>query len=222
MSFQQRYAFFDVDDTLISIKSMFDFFPFWCAKTGQSSQVKGFEEVFAIARARGTPREELNRLYYQYYRGASLKDLEAVGMQWFADRFETSPAPYYLHVTGRLEAHRIGGVEPVFVSGSMLPLLSPIASDLKVTHILCTQLTLDQQGLLTGEIGTPQTIGEGKAVAIQHFLAGRNAAPEDCFAYGDDPSDIAMLESVGNSVAVGDQPELLVACQRQGWGRLAI
>lgn len=220
MTAQKQYAFFDVDDTLISIKSMFDFFPFWCARTGQAGQVKRFEEAFSIARANGRPREDLNRIYYRFFRGAALSDLEALGEQWFIDRFVINPAPYCVRVIGRMEAHRLGEVEPVLVSGSMLPLLAPIAGELKVKHILCTQLVLDEQRCLTGEIGAPQTIGAGKAVAVRQFLASHDASPGDCFAYGDDVSDIAMLELVGNSVAVGAHPELLEISQQRGWALL--
>ncbi len=219
---QPRFAFFDVDDTLIAIKSMFDFFPFWCARTGQSGEMKRFEEAFSKARAAGASREKLNHLYYRFFQGADLVQLETVATEWFSDRFEANPAPFFKRVTDRLEAHRVGGVHPVFISGSMLPLLAPIASELQVAHILCTKLIIDDLGRLTGEIGAPQTIGDGKAVAIRQFLANHHAAPAECFAYGDDISDIAMLEAVGNSVAVGSHPELLRISRQRGWAQLAV
>lgn len=218
----RRFAFFDVDDTLISIKSMFDFLPFWCNEVGRPELARRFDTGFAQARAIGKPREALNRLYYRFFRGASPSDLEAVGAKWFMHRFRHGPSPYIDGTVARLKAHRSDGVRPVMVSGSMLPLLRPIADDLDVEHCLCTRLLLDDCGLLTGEIGDPQTIGQGKAVAMQAFMKTHRARAADCFAYGDDPSDIAMLEAVGTPVAVGSAAGLLAVAQQRGWACLSI
>lgn len=61
-----------------------------------------------------------------------------------------------------LRRHQLQGVSVVFLSGSMHPILSPIASYLDVRDIICTKLLIDSTGNVTGEIGKPQTIGEGK------------------------------------------------------------
>lgn len=218
----RRYAFFDVDETLIGIKSMFDFFPFWCAEIGAPRLAARFETGFAQARAIGKGRAELNRLYYRFLRGAPLSDLFAVGGKWFMHRFRQGRSPYQDAVVERLKEHLGEGVQPVLVSGSMLPLLQPIAHDLGVEHCLCTQLLLDGEGQLTGEIGTPQTIGPGKAAALTSFLRVQGARAADCFAYGDDSSDLPMLEAVGTPVAVGSSPDLLAIAQRRGWAHLPV
>lgn len=217
-----RFAFFDVDETLIAFKSMFDFFPFWCEHTGQPTLEAQFERAFAKARTSGTPREALNRLYYRFFRGASISKLDAMGVRWFLDRFTNTPSPYQSRVVERLHAHRIAGVEPVLVSGSMLPLLRPIAQQLQVKHILCTRLLSDVSGRLTGEIGTPQTIGDGKAAAVRQFLAQQDGAAAGSFAYGDDITDTPMLRAVGHAVVVGVQPELLELCRQRAWSHLPV
>ncbi|TRL36482.1 HAD-IB family hydrolase [Methylosinus sporium] len=218
----RSFAFFDVDETLISIKSMFDFFPFWCKWIGAAPEAYSrFETEIASAIARHATREELNRLYYRSFRGAQLPVLEAAGAAWFLQRFGRSP-PYRKHVVARLEKHRQEGVVPVLVSGSMRPLLRPIARELQAEHCLCTQLVVDESGRLTGEIGSPQTIGEGKAEAIRAFLREQGGRPADCLAYGDDISDLAMLELVGAPVVVGAQPDLLSICRQRDWPYLPL
>lgn len=57
----------------------------------------------------------------------------------------------------------------VFISGSMRPILSPVANYLGVKDILCAPLEFTDKGRLTGEIGTPQTIGSGKKEALIQF-----------------------------------------------------
>jgi phosphoserine phosphatase len=74
---------------------------------------------------------------------------------------------------------------------------------------------------LTGEIDNPQTIGQGKAEAIASFLQQENGIARNCFGYGDDISDLPMLEAVGNAVAIGDDSELIALASVRGWKRLS-
>ncbi len=218
----RRFAFFDVDETLISIKSMFDFLPSWGARRGAPEQAQELASSLEQARAAGTSREQLNRLYYRGFRGAALAELMAAGDHWFEERFQRGQPPYHPEVLARLAQHRVEGLEPVLVSGSMPPLLQPIARQLGVQHCLCTQLRCDARGVLTGEIGEPQTIGAGKATALRAFVTQHGAEARACFAYGDDLSDAPMLEAVGAAVAVGESPGLVALAQQRGWSRLPL
>ncbi len=212
-----RYAFFDVDETLISIKSMFDFFPYWCATQGQAPLAQRFASTFEKARADGRSREDLNRLYYTFFAGAALDEVEAVGQQWFKQRFNHQAPPYIASAVARLRAHQAENVTPVFVSGSMAPLLKPLAAELGVPHWICTGLVVDAHRRLTGDIAPLQTIGAGKAEAIRSFLVQRGAHPQACFAYADDVSDLAMLEAVGTPVVVAGATALERLAEQRGW-----
>ena len=217
----KRFAFFDVDDTLISIKSMFDFFSFWGARTGAHALVDEFEQYFAHARKSKVAREELNRMYYRFLRGTLLSDLESAGRDWFADRFKGADAPYIKSTLARLRAHQDKQVEVVFVSGSMLPLLQPLADTLGVIHCLCAKLILDDDQRLTGEIGTPQTIGDGKAEAIRIFVDEKKIQASQCYGYGDDISDLPLLESVGHPVVVASNGLLFDIAKNRRWEIIA-
>lgn len=216
------YAFFDVDETLITIKSMFDFFPFWAHTLEEPQRLARFKEAFKIAYSRGDSREDLNRLYYQFFAGDSITSLAQVGHDWYRDRFVRRPTPLIRSTTERLAAHRHAGIEPVFVSGSMSALLKPIAMHLRVQHVLCTKQFSDASGQLTGEIARPQSIGIGKAELVTKFMARMHVDPMHCFAYGDDISDVPMLETVGTPVVVGEKPDLLAIGQERQWDRLRI
>lgn len=217
-----RFAFFDVDETLIAMKSMFDFLPYWCAYQGRPERSLRFGETLALARAQGQPREQLNRLYYSLFAGVPLGELELAGRAWFKQRFGGERPPYIAPTVERLRAHYDSGIVPVLVSGSMLPLLAPLAAALKVEHCLCTSLVLDRQGRLTGDIGQPQTIGLGKADALNLFLSQRGVSASDCYAYGDDLSDLPMLEAVGSAVAVGPNRGLQDLAGQRGWSQLSV
>ena len=99
----------------------------------------------------------------------------------------------------------------------MLPILSPIAKYLGVTDILCAPLIINDAGELTGEIGLPETIGAGKKDALMTFCRDKEINPADCYAYGDDLSDIPMLEAIGHPVCVGEHSALTRYAAEKNW-----
>lgn len=212
----RRAAFFDVDDTLISVKSMFDFFTYWTQVKNLPDVKMQFEASFHVLRESKNPREVLNRLYYCFFAGHDLSELENVGRQWFNKNIIDKD--FFIDKTlRRLRQHQNEGDLIVFISGSMLPLLQPIADYLNVEHILCTELLSNHQGILTGEIGDIQTIGQGKAVAMQQFAIRENIKMAESYAYGDDISDIGMLSATGNPVYVGNDLVMFVYAKEHYW-----
>jgi phosphoserine phosphatase len=65
-------------------------------------------------------------------------------------------------------------------------------------------------------------IGHGKDDALRSFLTPQGARAQDCYAYGDDISDLAMLEAVGMAVAVGATTDLTTLAGARGWGHLRV
>ena len=72
-------------------------------------------------------------------------------------------------------------------------------------------------GRYTGEIRPPQCIGRGKAEAIARFLAATGVSAALCHAYGDDISDLPMLDSVGYPVVVRGSRDLEAQAMGRGW-----
>ena len=213
---KRSFAFFDVDDTLISVKSMLSFQEFWYRACNDSA---------GEARYRNDLREHvhehacwrfLNRLYYQHFAGRAELDVIRRGKEWFVWASEQQPDFYHVPVVEELRAHQRAGREVVFVSGSFPALLKPIGDELSVRHILCTQMEVND-GRYTGEILPPQTIGEGKVVALQQFLAKQGVSADACYAYGDDLSDLPMLKAVGEPVVVGGGRGLEPHARAHGW-----
>lgn len=214
------YAFFDVDDTLISVKSMLSFQDFWYEQTGDLAGGAAYREDLRLHLHPGASWEFLNRLYYRHFAGRVPEQVDAMGRKWLAWTRSQQPAFYHPRPLAELRSHQRAGREVVFVSGSFPALLEPIAEELEVEHVLSTQLEV-REGAYTGELLPPQTIGTGKAEAIRAFLHGRNVAPELCFAYGDDISDLPMLESVGQPTVVSGGRELEERARALGWRVIA-
>lgn len=212
---QKLVAFFDVDETLINIKSMFNFYEFWCCENNGYDKFENYMEYFRDQVKKGTSREQLNRDYYRNFVGVSYKKLEEAGEKWFRVNFESG---FFIDSAVRaLRKHQAENTDAVFISGSMRPILSPVAIYLGVKDILCAPLVITDVGTLTGEIGMPQTIGCGKKDVLIQFCSHKKISPADCYAYGDDLSDIPMLESVGHPVCVGKSTALAKYAINQHW-----
>lgn len=216
----QSAVFFDVDDTLISVKSMLSFQDFWYEQTGDFEGQDAYHQDLKKHWHPEACWSFLNRLYYRHFADRAVREVIDRGHQWFV-RTKAESAPFY-HPgpLSELRAHQREGRAVVFVSGSFPALLQPIARELGVEHMLATRLEV-KDGRYTGEILPPQTIGDGKAAAVRGFLKTHGLAPDHCYAYGDDISDLPMLESVGRPTVVTGGRALEAKARELGWRMIA-
>jgi len=207
----RRLAFSDVDETLLSCKSLFDFLDFYF--TGRhgadgARHATGTRRRIAALVAGGSPREVGNRAYYEAWKGQRLDVVTAWGARWFARRSGT-PDFYVPATRAALREHRRGGDGVVLVSGSFPAVVDPVAADIDADHVFCTRPEV-RAGVFTGAIAGEPCIGEGKRRAVRGLAEGYpDISLADCYGYGDHPSDLPMLTEVGHPVVVGGSRELL-------------
>jgi HAD superfamily hydrolase (TIGR01490 family) len=213
-----RAAFFDLDETLIKVKSMFRFLEFHLSRRGLPGAV--YERIRADLdelAAAGWTRRETNRAYYQVYKHQSAARLAAHGEEWFAEELADGD----LFVAGTFEAlrrHQRQGDLTVLVSGSFPPCIDPVARYVRADLVVCTRPEIEG-GHYTGRVENP-VIGQAKAEAVRDVLARHGLAAADSFAYGDHASDLPMLRSVGHPVVVGEDPVLDVIARDSEWARV--
>jgi HAD superfamily hydrolase (TIGR01490 family) len=215
-----HYAFFDVDGTLLKTKSMIDFQKF-IEKSGElpvsfrsslRKWILEFSQSFVS-------RERLNAIYYQQYAGLDVERIETLGRDWFKALISWHAESIWIpSAIERLRSHRGQGHRVVLVSGSFRACLEPIATHLGVEDILCANLEA-RNGKYTGRLIPPQTIGDGKAEAIQAFLRLNGTPPaENVWAYGDHHSDIPMLKQAASPFILLGDPKLEAYAHQHGWG----
>jgi HAD superfamily hydrolase (TIGR01490 family) len=212
-------AFFDVDETVIRVKSMFDFLEFWYARDGADGD--RYASVAAELRAlagSGIDRSEVNRAYYRNFAGVRAADLEQAGTEWYA-AYRELPDSYVLGTLARMADHKAAGTPIVLVSGSFRPVLQPLAADLGADHIVCTEPDVGADGRLTGTIRVPM-IGIAKADGVLATAYALGADPESCFCYGDHHSDLDMLRAVGHPCVIAGDPALGEYASAHGWPML--
>ena len=215
------FAFFDVDGTLIRTKSMFSFERHYLRATGLRAtrrlRVALFDaEVTLNARLLGRTRQFMNRAFYHRFRDRHPGEVASVARDWFQIQLERDRDLFIERTLAELRRHKASGRQVIFVSGSLGSILKPLQDLLGVDGCLATRLEIVDQRF-TGRIDEPQMIGEGKAKAVQAFLSARGADPDASYAYGDDVTDLPMLEAVGHPVAVIGDTELRAHAQRRAW-----
>ncbi len=193
----RNLAVFDVDETLIDCKSMFDFLQFALRRTlGRDAGGVVFIHLMEeLQTARETaPREAVNRLFYSKLEGWRIADLEQLAEQWFQHRLHQSQPFFLSAVLAALRQHQAAGDDILFLSGSARFILAPMAQYLGVRHMQAIELELALDGAsLTGNIAGLQTIGDGKAEALARFLNSLPARPGVITGYGDHESDLPFL-----------------------------
>lgn len=217
MTNETIYVFFDVDETVIKIKSMFDFLDFFVRKENKQSlwiRRKVFLFMMRVLVFFHFKRSVINRAYYYFFCKQDQESILEYGNQWFLSHNDKNF--FYQEIIKKIKNHQENGDVIVLVSGSLFACLWPIAKYLNIKHILCCQQKIDRHGRLTGRIDFP-LIGQRKKIAINAFLRDREINPNICIAYADDISDLPMLGAVGKAVVIPSSNKLLKIAKQRNW-----
>lgn len=211
-------AFFDVDETVITAKSMFDFLEFWIDTSRRHLDYPRIAQHFADLTKQGTPREEINRAYYENFVGVSKDELETAGLAWH-EVYRARPHAYIVATARAIRAHRRAQHVIALVSGGFFACLDPIGHQVGADIVIGTEPIVDGDGLLTGEVVEPM-IGDAKGVAAERVIGTSEIPLQDCFAYADHSSDLRLLRAVGRARIVGANPVLVDEAERLSWPQL--
>ncbi|MCW7946031.1 hypothetical protein AAW14_29480 [Streptomyces hygroscopicus] len=210
-------AFFDVDETLVAMKSPFALLRHRLREQGDldgSAYRAKVEPILGFAAQGGEPAE-VSAMFYRALAGVAWSELLSQGRAWYAE-LRGQGVPFIEATLRQLRHHQRQGHFTVAVSGAWPASLSPMAEDLGVDQVLCTEPEVDEAGLLTGRIARAM-FGPAKGAAVRTVLAAQGAVAGQCFAYADDPSDLDMLRLVGRPTIVGNHPVLAAVAAEHGW-----
>jgi HAD superfamily hydrolase (TIGR01490 family) len=216
---QQRtvVAFFDVDETLVAMKSPFSLLRHRLRQQGDEDGSR-YERAVAplreLAAGGGAPVEVVAK-FYELFAEVPCDELLAQGREWYAE-LRGRGVPFIEATVAQLRRHQAAGHVTAAISGAWPASLGPVAEDLGIDEVLCSEPGIDERGRLTGEIRRAM-FGPAKAEAVRATLAKYGADPADCYAYADDPGDLPMLRLVGHPAVIGDHPGMTALAEEQGW-----
>ena len=140
------------------------------------------------------------------FAGRPYADIEAAGREFAAFVHHAWLRP---DVVERVGWHRDRGHDVVLVSASFGVYVRPLGETLDVTHVVATELVVDDDGRCTGELLGGNCRGEAKVRRLHHWLDERctGRAAVEVWAYGDSPGDRDLLADADHAVWARDRLE---------------
>jgi putative phosphoserine phosphatase/1-acylglycerol-3-phosphate O-acyltransferase len=207
-------AFFDFDGTLIQGYSANALI----AHRARNFELGPDEFVRTMLAALGGPLDEpafkdLMLRGIQSWVGRTDDELIELGEQLFAQ--EIAGALFY--GTWRLvRAHQNQGHIVVIATSATRMQVEPMARELGIEHVLCTELATEN-GVITGAIAGRPPWGEGKAAAVREFAKLQRIPLKNCHAYANGDEDVPFLEAVGFPHPVNPGSDLARHAGERGW-----
>jgi HAD superfamily hydrolase (TIGR01490 family) len=208
-------AFFDFDRTLIDVESpKLGIRYLWDRGYVSLSYVVKIIAAHFFYEHNMISDESMARMLISFYRGKSLDVFEAGSPTYYEEIIKPHLAP---NILAKVKMHKELGHLLVLISASLKYLLKPVAQDLGFHHLLCSDLEVGADGLLTGRTIGPICSDKYKRTFARRLAEESNMDLGASYAYGDHHADIPLLELVGHPTAVEPTEKLRKVALERGW-----
>ena len=213
-------AFFDLDKTIIAMSSTYaygrEFMNSGLISPVEALQLSLAQATYMLA---GHTSEQMDNTRDQLTAMVSGWDVQQV-RSIAEETMHTVVTPtIYAEARELIEHHQELGHDVIIISASVKELVEPIAKELGVDHTVNTILeSID--GRYTGEV-LFYCKGDAKREAIFQMARTHGYDLDRSYAYSDAFTDVPMLETVGNPVAVNPDRALKKTALERGWKMLS-
>jgi putative phosphoserine phosphatase/1-acylglycerol-3-phosphate O-acyltransferase len=207
-------ALFDLDQTLLAGFSATSFVRERFVTGRMSPQELGTTFYGALSFALGrTGFSALMSATTAAYRGLAEAMLEEVGDEVFVKHLA---GQIYPESRAIVEAHQAAGHTVAIISSATRYQADPLARDMGIAHVLCTELEV-KDGVFTGEVIHPTCYGEGKATAARNLAAREGLDLDKSYFYTDSHEDLPLLEAVGRPRPLNPNRQLAQIAKERQW-----
>ncbi|HEY4159389.1 MAG TPA: HAD-IB family hydrolase [Polyangiaceae bacterium] len=153
---------------------------------------------------------------------AALASFAGKEEQWLLKNCEEWFPQYVLpeiQARGReiVKGYREAGDLVAIVTAATVYAARPVAREIGIEHIVCSELELDQQRRFTGRVVEPLCYGQGKVTLAERLLAREGIAFENVTFYSDSITDLPLLSRVSVPIAVNPDRRLARTAKSKGW-----
>jgi HAD superfamily hydrolase (TIGR01490 family) len=211
----RRAALFDMDRTLLRVDSARLYTQFRRDR-GEASLVDALRvALWATQYTLGViDAPKVARQALRGFRGRAETWLEQSCAEWF---------PKYVlpevQQAGRraVQQHREAGDFVAIVTGATRYVAEPVAAELGIEHVICSELELDLEGCFTGQIIEPLCYGAGKIERTLRVAEREGFRIEDACFYSDSITDLPLLEVVRAPIVINPDRRLRRIALKRGW-----
>ncbi len=210
-------AFFDLDKTVIAKSSTLAFGrPLYRAgMLGKRSLLKAgiAQAVYTVFGADHGQMERVRESMQELTKGWNRTEVEVLVQQ----ALDEVVAPLvYAEALFLIDDHIRKGRRVFIISASPIEIVRPLAAYIGVTEVIASRSAVDAEGRYTGELEF-YSYGAGKAEEVRRIAATDGIDLARSYAYSDSATDLPLLETVGNPVAVNPDKELRRLAEERGW-----
>jgi HAD superfamily hydrolase (TIGR01490 family) len=116
-----------------------------------------------------------------------------------------------------VKKHRDAGDFVAIVTGATRYVAEPVAAELGIPHVICSELEVDSDGRFTGGIIEPLCYGLGKIERTAKVAEREGFSLEEATFYSDSITDLPLLEVVRAPIVINPDRRLRKLAQRRGW-----
>lgn len=208
-------AYIDMDGTILNCESQMKF-AVWCMKCRVVPRyflVKLLVRYASYAFGFTTDGTHLRRMGFNLMAGLPIERIEQLSSHYFHTHLQ-----HRIRRSARsiISKHRDAGDRVVLITAAMYQIATPVARELGIDEVIATRLN-QRDGILTGDCAEPQPYREGKKALMEADAIRFGIGMDECFAYADHVSDLPMLESVGNPVAINPTRPLRRIARERNW-----
>ncbi len=158
--------------------------------------------------------EWVAKIILKLYRGRRLQEFADGAPMFYQDVLKPKLAP---NILAQVRKHQREGHALILISGSVRYMLKSVVEDIGFEHLLCTDLEIGEDGLLTGRAHGPLCIDRTKRTLAIQLAEAHNIDLSRSYAYGNHQSDIPLLELVGNPFVVEPTKPLRKIAMQRNW-----
>jgi HAD superfamily hydrolase (TIGR01490 family) len=217
-----RLALFDLDHTLLPIDSA-DTWSHHVVRRGgldaadYGSRIRRFAEEY---RAGTFDVDAYVRFQMELLATFPRSTLDA----WHREFMQSHVGPA-VHSQARalVERHRAQGDELALVTGTNAYVVTPIAREFGIEHVLAVEPEEEDGRFTGGHVGT-HTYQDGKVRKVEEWLAARGRSFADTVTtfYSDSINDLPLLERVTYPIVTNGDPRLIALARERGWPTLQL
>ena len=208
-------AFFDFDQTLLDTESSrLGFKYLWERRLISLGFILKVMAANFFYKRHWMSDERIAAIMLKFYRQKRLEEFQQGAAAFYQEQLKPRLAPNILE---RVAQHHQKGHVLVLISGSIRYLLEPVVEDLGFDHLLCTDLEVGPDGLLTGKAKGPLCLDSTKRVLSEKLAEEAHIDLASSYAYGNHQSDLPLLELVGHPYAVEPTEPLKNVALKNEW-----
>ncbi len=116
-----------------------------------------------------------------------------------------------------VKSHKAAGDLVAIVTAATSYVAHPVARELGIDHVVCSELEVDAEGRFTGKAIEPLCYGEGKIVRAGALLEQHGLGFDQVTFFSDSITDLPLLSRVNVPIAVNPDRRLSRAARARGW-----